>query len=232
MNFDAFFNISYGLYIISSKNGEKINGHISNTVFQTTSEPPTLAICVNKSNLTCDYILNSKVFSISILDENVDMKFIGLFGFKSGREIDKFNDIDYKTGVTGSPIVMENTLGYFECEVITSMDLGTHILFHAKIVEAEKIRDGQPLTYANYRQVKKGLSPKTAPTYIDKSKITKEKKEEKIMAKYVCSVCGYVYDPSIGDPDSGINPGTPFESIPDDWVCPICGVGKDSFEKQ
>ncbi|HOV14861.1 MAG TPA: flavin reductase, partial [Spirochaetota bacterium] len=208
------------------------NGHISNTVFQTTAEPPTLAICVNKSNLTCDYIKASKVFSISILDENVDMKFIGQFGFKSGRDIDKFNGVDYKVGKTGSPIVLENCLGYFECEVVNEIDMGTHTMFHAKIVEAEMIRDGEPLTYATYRNIKKGLSPKTAPTYIDKSKINKDKKEEKSMAKYVCNVCGYIYDPAVGDPDSGIKAGTSFEDIPDDWVCPVCGVGKDSFEKQ
>ena len=49
------------------------------------------------------------------------------------------------------------------------------------------------------------------------------------MAKYVCDVCGWIYDPAVGDPDSGIEPGTAFEDIPDDWVCPLCGVGKDDF---
>ena len=232
MNFDAFFKLTYGLYIVSSKKGDKLNGHINNTVFQTTAEPATLALCVNKNNLTCDFIKDSKVFSVSVLDESVDMKFIGQFGFKSGRDIDKFDGINYKIGNTGSPIVLDNSLSYFECEVITSFDLGTHLLFHAKIVDAETIKDAEPLTYAAYRNIKKGLSPKTAPTYIDKSKITKEKKEEKSMAKYVCTVCGYVYDPELGDPDSGIKPGTPFEDLPDDWTCPVCGVTKDQFEKQ
>lgn len=232
MNFEAFFKISYGLYIISSKYGDKFDGHISNTVFQTTSEPPTLAICVNKNNLTCDYINKSKVFSISVLEESADMKFIGLFGFKSGRDVDKFGETAYKVGKSGAPVVIENTLGYFECEVENEMDLGTHVLFHARIVEAETIKEGEPLTYANYRLVKKGLSPKNAPTYIDKTKITKNEKKEISMAKYVCTVCGYVYDPAVGDPDSGIKAGTAFDDIPDDWVCPVCGVGKDSFEKQ
>lgn len=76
-------------------------------------------------------------------------------------------------------------------------------------------------------QVKRGTAPKTAPTYI--------KEEKKIMEKqpsYKCTVCGYIYDPEVGDPDSGIKPGTPFEEIPDDWVCPVCGVGKDQFEQE
>ncbi|OHD14454.1 MAG: High molecular weight rubredoxin [Spirochaetes bacterium GWD1_27_9] len=234
MNFDAFFKISYGLYIVSSKNNDnKFTGHISNTVFQTTAEPPTLAICTNKQNLTCDYIAQSKVFTIAILNQDVDMKFIGLFGFKSGKDIDKFSQVKYKVGKTGAPVVIDNTIAYFECEVINTVDVGTHMMFVAKIVESEMLQDGEPLTYANYRMIKKGLSPKTAPTYIDKSKLkSKEQNEEKKMAKYVCTVCGYVYDPAIGDPDSGIKAGTAFEDIPDDWVCPTCGVGKDSFEKQ
>lgn len=231
MNYDIFLKITYGLYIVSTKNKEnRFNGHISNTVFQVSSTPPTLAICCNKNNLSCDYIFESKLFSVSILKEETDMKFIGKFGFKSGKEIDKFIETKYKIGITGVPIVLDNTIGYLECEVINTLDVGTHILFIAKIINAEFLEDAVPLTYANYRLIKKGLSPKSAPTYINKSLINK-KGEKKGMQKYVCSVCGYIYDPEIGDPDSGIKPGTPFEDIPEDWVCPVCGVGKDSFEK-
>jgi len=173
MNFDAFFKLSYGLYIVSSKDGDKYDGHISNTVFQTTAEPPTLTICTNKVNLTCDYIKQSKVFSVTILEQETDFKFLGLFGFKSGKQIDKFNNVKYKIGQTGSPIVIDNAIGYLECEVIDEMDIGTHILFVGKIIDADMIKNGEPLTYAYYREVKKGLSPKTAPTYIDKSKLNK-----------------------------------------------------------
>jgi len=87
------------------------------------------------------------------------------------------------------------------------------------------------MTYEYYHKVKGGFSPKTAPTY--SSEVDKEiKKEEKKMDKYVCKVCGYVYDPEKGDPENGVEPGTKFEDIPDDWVCPICGVGKEEFEKE
>ena len=90
------------------------------------------------------------------------------------------------------------------------------------------------MTYEYYHEVKGGLSPKTAPTYykeIDKAKEIIKKEEEK-MDKYVCTVCGYVYDPEKGDPDGGIAPGTKFEDISDEWVCPLCGVGKNDFKKE
>ena len=232
MNLRTLHKISYGLYIISSKNGNKINGQIANTVFQITSEPPTIAVSINKLNLTHELIQDSKVFSVSILSQNTPMKMIGNFGFKSGRDLDKFADIIFKLGETSSPIVMENTIGYLECELINSLDVGTHTVFIGKIINAEIINEEDELmTYDYYHKVVKGKAPKTAPTYINE-KIIEIKKEEKTMKKYVCTVCGYVYDPEVGDPDSGIKQGTAFEDIPDDWVCPVCGVGKDMFELQ
>jgi rubredoxin len=129
---------------------------------------------------------------------------------------------------------MENTIAYLEAEVIQAIDVGTHTLFVGKVVEAENIKKAKPLTYDYYHQIKKGISPKTAPTYIaDNKKIenNKKRKESEKMAKYKCSVCGYIYDPEKGDPESGVNPGTTFENLPDDWVCPICGAGKDEFEE-
>jgi rubredoxin len=129
---------------------------------------------------------------------------------------------------------MENTIAYLEAEVIQAIDVGTHTLFVGKVVEAENIKKAKPLTYDYYHQIKKGISPQTAPTYIaDHKKIenNKKRKESEKMAKYECSVCGYIYDPEKGDPESGVNPGTFFENLPDDWVCPICGAGKDEFEE-
>jgi len=224
----ALRKISYGLYIISSKKGDRINGQIANTVFQVTSEPPTISVCINKQNLTHEFINESGVFTASILSKETPMKFIGHFGFTSGREIDKFKDTKYRVGIIGAPIVLENTIGYLEVEVINSLDVGTHTVFIGKMVDAGIIKEGEPMTYAYYHEVKKGRSPKTAPTYIKEE----DQKEEKRVGKYVCTVCGYVYDPEKGDPDSGIKPGTSFEDLPDDWVCPICGAGKDDFEKE
>ena len=238
MDLKALYNLSYGLYVVSSKKGERINGQIANTVFQTTSEPPTLAICINQGNLTHEFIAESKVFSVSVLEQDTEMKFIGRFGFKSGREEDKFAGVNYKLGVTGSPLVMENTVAFIEAEVIKELELGTHTLFIGKIVAAENIKKAKPLTYDYYHQIKKGISPKAAPTYIaSEEKLEnqtfkeKEGKEREKMIRYKCTVCGYVYDPEIGDPDSGIEAGTPFEDLPDDWVCPVCGANKDDFEE-
>jgi flavin reductase (DIM6/NTAB) family NADH-FMN oxidoreductase RutF/rubredoxin len=234
MDLKVLYNISYGIYIVSSKKEDQINGQIANTVFQITAEPATIAVSINKKNFTHDFITQSKVFAVSVLEQETDMKFIGRFGFKSGRDEDKFEGVNYKIGVTGSPIIMENTIAYLEAEVIQAIDVGTHTLFVGKVVEAENIKKAKPLTYDYYHQIKKGISPKTAPTYIaDNKKIenNKKRKESEKMAKYKCSVCGYIYDPEKGDPESGVNPSTPFENLPDDWVCPICGAGKDEFEE-
>lgn len=229
MDINTLYKISYGMYVVSSKKEDKFNGQIANTAFQVTSQPPQVSVSINKENLTHRFIQESKVFTISVLERDAPMKFIGHFGFRSGREIEKFKNIEYKLGITGVPVVIENSLGYIECEVTGSMDVGTHTVFVGKVVDAKTIRDGEPMTYAYYHQVKNGKSPKNAPTYIkeDEDKSIKGDK----MAKYKCTVCGYIYDPEKGDPDSGVLPDTSFQDLPDDWVCPVCGVGKEKFEK-
>ncbi len=227
MNIKTLYKVSYGLYVVGSVKNEKYNGQIANTVFQITSEPPTIAVSINKSNLTHEFIKESKVFAVSILSKETPMRFIGHFGFKSGRDTDKFKDVKYKSGITGAPVVLEYTIAYLETEVTNMVDVGTHTIFIGKVVDAEILGTGEPMTYAYYHEVKKGKSPKTAPTYIKEE----SKKETKGVKKYRCKVCGYVYDPEKGDPDSGIVPGTPFDKLPDDWVCPMCGAGKEEFEE-
>ena len=231
MKLETLHKISYGLYIICSKNEEKINGQIANALFQVTAQPATIAVSINKQNLTHEYIEKSNFFTVSILSENTPMSFIGNFGFKSGRDLDKFKDVEYKLGKTKSPIVLDNALACIEAEVIDKIDVGTHTIFIGRVEDAEILSEDKPMTYEYYHKVKGGVSPKTAPTYnsmVDK----KTKKEENKMDKYVCTVCGYVYDPEKGDPDGGIAPGTKFEDIPDEWVCPLCGASKSDFEKQ
>lgn len=225
----VFLKISYGLYIVSSKSGDKFNGQIANTVFQVTAEPPQIAVCINKQNLTHRFIQESKVFTVSILKQSAPVKFIGSFGFRSGREVDKFKDIEHKTGITGVPVVTQNCMGYLECEVVGNTNAETHTVFIGRITDAQMTGEGEPMTYAYYHQVKNGKSPATAPTYIKEEKV--ESEGEKKMGKYKCTVCNYIYDPETGDADSGIEPGTSFKDLPDDWVCPVCGVGKDKFEK-
>jgi flavin reductase (DIM6/NTAB) family NADH-FMN oxidoreductase RutF/rubredoxin len=229
MNIKVVQKICYGVYIVSSKKDGRLNGQIANTVFQVTSEPPTIAVSINKQNLTHEFIEASKVFTVSIVSQDASMTLIGHFGFKSGREIEKFKDIKYKTGVTGAPIVLEQTVGFMECEVLNSTDVGTHTIFIGKIVDCEVLNDAEPMTYAYYHQIKGGKSPKTAPTYI---KEESEPKKTATSGKYRCKVCGYIYDPDKGDPDSGVRPGTAFDALPDTWACPVCGAPKSEFEKE
>ena len=227
MNVKALYKLSYGLYVVSSRKGDRINGQIANTVFQITSEPPTIAVSINKNNLTHEFIKESKVLAVSVISQDTPLSFIGHFGFKSGRDIDKLEGISYKTGETQAPVVTENTVAYLEARVIQEVDVGTHTIFVGELVGADVIKEDEPMTYAYYHQVKRGTTPKAAPSYIEEKKEAKPK-----MAKYRCTVCGYIYDPELGDPDGGIKPGTPFEEIPDDWVCPVCGAAKSDFEKE
>ncbi len=226
MNTKALRSLSYGLYVVASQKQGKLNAQIANTVVQVTSEPPNISVCINKQNLTHEFITESKVFTASILSQDTPLSFIGHFGFKSGREVDKLKGINYKLGETKAPIILDHCLAYLEARVIDQVDVGTHTIFIGELVGADVIGEGEPMTYAYYHQVKGGTTPKTAPSYIVERKEVVSK-----MAKYQCSVCGYIYDPKSGDPDGGIKPGTPFEEIPDNWVCPVCGASKDQFEK-
>jgi rubredoxin/flavin reductase (DIM6/NTAB) family NADH-FMN oxidoreductase RutF len=218
--------------IICSNEEGRYDGCIVNTVFQIVPEPPMVAISVNKENLTHEYITKSKVFTVSVLAENTPMLFIGKFGFRSGRDIDKFEQTRYKIGQTGTPIILDNVASFIEAEVVEAIDVETHTLFIGKIVACETIDDNKiPMTYTYYRDVKGGRTPRTAATYIEKKKQKEVPKQgANKMKKYKCLMCGYIYDPAVGDPDNDVEAGTAFEDLPDDWVCPDCGVGKDEFE--
>ncbi len=230
INPKALWSISYGIYVITSFSGDKLNGQIANTVFQVSAEPPRIAVSINKGNLTYEYIKNSGVFAVSVLEESVPMTFIGLFGFKTGKDVNKLSQVSFKKGITGSPIVRENSLAVIEAKVVGEADAGTHTIFIADVVASEVLKKGEPLTYANYQEIKKGKAPKNAPTY-KPEETRKPAKEAEKMKKYVCSICGYVYDPTEGDPEANIPAGTSFEDLPDDWVCPVCGASKDEFEE-
>jgi flavin reductase (DIM6/NTAB) family NADH-FMN oxidoreductase RutF/rubredoxin len=237
MNTEAFFKLTYGLYILSSGDGDKLNGHISNTVFQVTAEPSRIAVATHRDNLTTEYIQKSKVFAVSALQQEVDLEFLGPWGFKSGREVDKFQGVTYKTGKTGAPIVLDKCIAWYECEVEQHFDVGTHMIFIGRVVDLDILdNQQQPLTYAYYREVIKGVSPKNSPTYLENEETTQKEqinqtpgKSETSGKRFRCTICGYVYDPEAGDPIAGIAPGTEFEDIPNNWTCPICGVTKADF---
>jgi flavin reductase (DIM6/NTAB) family NADH-FMN oxidoreductase RutF/rubredoxin len=232
MNIEAYFKVTYGLYVVSSVLKDKINGYISNTVFQVTAEPARFAIACSKNNHTTKMIRKSGVFSISVLKKETGPDIIGTFGYRSGKDTDKFSSFKYKTGSTGAPILLADTIAWFECKVDQTVDTGTHLLFVGKVVDCDLPDEaGEPLTYAYYREVKKGKAPKNAPTYIDIEKHNQEMLQAKAEL-YYCPACGYVYDPSIGDPDHGIPAGTKFGDLPSDWVCPVCGTEKIDFVKK
>ncbi|MCX8095527.1 MAG: flavin reductase family protein [Caldisericia bacterium] len=171
MDLTALFKINYGLYIVSSKKDDKYNGQIANAVIQVTAEPPKIAVCLNKNNLTHEYIESSGVFSVSILSKETPLTLIGLFGFKSGRDVDKFKETNFEIGEkTGVPIVKDFTVAYIECKVVDKFDVGTHSIFVGEVLNCGKFNDDEPMTYAYYHEVKKGKASKNAPTFIKENK--------------------------------------------------------------
>ncbi len=245
MNYSAFHKLSYGLYVIATQyEGEKV-GYIANTAFQITAEPMKIAISCSKNNYTAEKIINAKNFSISVLKKEVDTSLIGKFGFMSSVDIDKFQGVETITAKTGAPIVIDSSVAWFDCVVLNSMDVGTHYLIIAEVVDGDVLSDEDPLTYAYYHTKYKMRSPKNAPTYIAEEKLSDEPQtelaeqeeehsvEEKESADgvYSCNICGFQYDPAEGDPSMGIAPGTSFEDLPDDYKCPICTAGKEFFTK-
>lgn len=227
MDLQALRNIGYGVYIVCSRKGDKLNGQVVNTLFQVTSDPPTVGISINKKNLTHEFIQDSRVFTASVLSQETPLPFIGQFGFKSGRDTDKLVGVSYKMGVTGAPIVQDNAVSYFEAKIIQELSVGTHTIFIGEVVNAEIVSDKKCMTYEYYHQVKKGTTPRNAPTFVPpQAKIDRPK-----ASRYRCQVCRYIYDPEKGDPKADIAPGTPFESLPDGWSCPVCGVSKSEFDK-
>jgi flavin reductase (DIM6/NTAB) family NADH-FMN oxidoreductase RutF len=170
MNLSALNKLGYGLYIIASNKGDKHNGQIANTVFQITSEPPTIAVSINKKNLTHEFIKESRVFTASILRQDTPLSFIGRFGWKSGRDTDKLDGIKYKIGETKAPIVIDNTVAYLEAKIMQEVDVGSHTVFIGELVAAEILTEEVCLTYDHYYKVKQGTTPKTAPSYIGEKK--------------------------------------------------------------
>ncbi len=162
----AFRDLSYGLYIVTSRDGDRLNGQIVNTVIQVTSDPARVAVIINKQNLTHEFISKSGLFGVSVLEESAPMTFVGPFGFRSGRDVNKLSNVQFKTGITGCPLVLEHALSVLEAKVFHQIDLGTHTIFIGDTVNAEVLKDGRPLTYRYYQEVLKGKAPATAPTYI------------------------------------------------------------------
>lgn len=216
MNPFAFRNLSYGVYVISTLDGERPTGCTANSAMQITSEPASIAVSINHNNYTNSCIEKSGKFAISILSEQSDPGIIGTFGFQSGRDCNKFDSVSYRT-VEGLPVV-EDACAYIVCQVVDKMETETHTVFLGKVIDADTLKNDPAMTYAYYHSVVKGKSPKNAPTYIKEEEAEEVAEEKK--TTYICSICGYVYE---GE--------TPFEELPEDWKCPICKQPKSVFKK-
>ena len=202
----AFFKLSCGLYIVSSKFNGKEAGCVINTLQQVTNEPLQVSITINKKNATQQIIECAREFHVVVLDESADMDLIGTFGFKSSKDINKFSDFSVSRDMFQIPYVNQNVAAGFTCKVKHQIDVGTHIMYIAEVVEADVLSDIPAMTYAYYHQVKKGTTPKNASSYQKKA----------ATSGYRCTICGYIYE---GD------------SLPEDFVCPVCHAPSSVFEK-
>ncbi len=175
----AFNTITYGLYVVTARDGDKRNGCIVNTAVQVAGEPCQLSVSVSKANLTHDLIARDGQFAVSVLEQETPLQFIGIFGFRSGRDFDKFAHAGYRDGLTGCPLLTEHTLAVIEGKVRTAVDCGSHTTFFADVVATQVMRQGTPLTYAYYHEVKGGKTGKNAPTYAASTAAVKAENAER-----------------------------------------------------
>lgn len=162
----ALFTLNYGVYILSTGYEGKYNGQIINALMQLTADPICMAACLHKDNYTTELVEKSGRFSVSVLEESVPLKFIGVFGFRCGRDFDKFGECRYEVKEGGLPLVTEYSLAGIELKVLSVQDVFTHKVFIGQVEKAQFFKEGTPLTYANYHRVKKGKSPSNAPSAI------------------------------------------------------------------
>jgi ferric-chelate reductase [NAD(P)H] len=166
MDLNAFFKITYGVYIITTKFENKLNGMVATAVCQVTAEPVQMTLGINKESLTHEIIMKTGYVGVNALRQDTEFNFIGNFGFKTGRSTNKLEGIGFTSGTTGVPLLVDNTVAVFEGRVIDKMDAGTHTIFLTEAVEAKTLTEELPLSYEYYHKVIKGKSPKFAPTFI------------------------------------------------------------------
>lgn len=206
MNNKAFFKLSYGLYVVSSSCDGKDSACIANTFVQVTSEPARVCITLNKNNYTTSLIENSCVYNVGVLLDDIDMDVIRRFGFQSGKDVNKFDGIDYEVDCQNIKQITEGIAASFSVKVISMTDVGTHIMFVGDVIDCKVINGGEVLTYANYHNKKNGTTPKNASSYqADTSK-----------HGWRCTVCGFILE---------------ADELPEDFICPVCKQPSSVFEK-
>ena len=206
MNNKAFFKLSYGLYVVSSSCDGKDSACIANTFVQVTSEPARVCITMNINNYTTSLIENSCVYNVGVLLDDIDMDVIRRFGFQSGKDVNKFDGIDYEVDCQNIKQITEGIAASFSVKVISMTDVGTHIMFVGDVIDCKVINEGEVLTYANYHNKKNGTTPKNASSYqADTSK-----------HGWRCTVCGFILE---------------ADELPEDFICPVCKQPASVFEK-
>jgi flavin reductase (DIM6/NTAB) family NADH-FMN oxidoreductase RutF len=165
MDRKAFYKLTYGLYIISTEFEGRDSGCVVNTLAQVTSEPAKVSVAVNKNNFTEQQIEKSMRFAAVALTQDADIGLIGAFGFKTSRDTDKFAGLDYERDEYGMPYITKNAAARLSCRVVDKLDLGSHMMLIAMVEDAEVISEEEPLTYAYYQKIKKGTTPRNAPSY-------------------------------------------------------------------
>ena len=217
------------MYVIGTRSAERRFGCIANTFAQVTSSPMQVSVALNKENATTAAVRESSRFTASCLSEDATMELIGTFGFHSSTEFDKFARHASARDTAGLPVLAEQCCAWFSAKVVQEVDLGTHILFIGEVEESQRVKAAaNPMTYAYYHQVKGGKTPPKASSYLgEEEDIVKAVDANAANARdsvnraaskiaWRCTVCGHI---------------EAVEELPDDYTCPICGVGKEFFER-
>lgn len=218
MNMDALYKLTHGVYVLGSRDGDRPDGSVVDAVMQVANKPWILALSCTNGSYTKHCIEMVREFSLSVLGKTTEPWVIANFGFRSSRTVDKWRSV--KHYIQGGLPYLEDNIATMHCRVMQTITYGSNTLFLAEVVGCADTKSGEPLTYYDYRSYFK--------TEVIESfnKFQSAEKEEKMSEEvkneegkhWVCTVCGYIYDEE-----------TPFEELPDDWVCPLCGVDKSYF---
>lgn len=176
MDSKVMYNLTYGLFILTAKYGEKDNGCIVNTVMQVTTKPNRIVVAVNKQNYTYEMIAKTGEFNVSVLTEKSKFQTYKHWGFQSGRDVDKLEAISFERSANGIVYLAEETNAYLSAKVVSMTDLGTHVLFLADVTDGEVLSDDASVTYAYYQNH------------------IKEKPDAGKKKGFICTVCGYIYE--------------------------------------
>lgn len=215
MDVRAMNCLTYGLFVLTARRGEKDNGCIVNTVQQVTAQPNRIGVAVNKMNFTHDMIMDTGIFNVSIISESAEFSLFQRFGFQSGRDVDKFDGFaDWKEAVNGVRYITAGTNAYLCAKVVQTLDLGTHTLFVADVTEMEVIGQEPSATYGYYHAHIKPQPGQSAAGQEGAPGDGAESDGKKTVWR--CKICGYEY---VG------------EELPEDYICPVCKHPASDFEK-